>query len=285
MNTFDIPIHLPKQDFLLWLSENKTRWHNFKRYQVKDSDGIAFIGSGAKVMDPKGFAVKAQNAAALSSVSDVLQVKAAINTTNWFDSHGDVHIPGLWKKNLSESADMIVHLQEHEMSFKNIIADGEDLKVGTRKSTFKELGFDYPGTTEILGFDSIVRKSRNSFMHEQYAAGRVKNHSVRMVYVKYVLCVNEPDNNAWGAEYEAWQKYISYVANKEDAEASGYMWAVLEAKIIEGSAVVRGSNVVTPTMSVSSKSEPPTEGTQEPEPERSTQKQLLEALKTKNIFL
>ena len=35
---------------------------------------------------------------------------------------------------------------------------------------------------------------------------------------------------------------------KETAIEKGYFWAVLEAKLIEGSAVVIGSNPVTPTL-------------------------------------
>ena len=40
------------------------------------------------------------------------------------------------------------------------------------------------------------------------------------------------------------------MTNKEIAEQYGYFWAVTEAKVIEGSAVVFGSNYITPTLSV-----------------------------------
>jgi hypothetical protein len=38
------------------------------------------------------------------------------------------------------------------------------------------------------------------------------------------------------------------VANRDEAEADGYFWAIIEAQIIEGSAVVFASNPITPTM-------------------------------------
>jgi hypothetical protein len=40
------------------------------------------------------------------------------------------------------------------------------------------------------------------------------------------------------------------VVNKEVADTKGYFWAVTEAQFIEGSAVVKGSNYVTPVLSI-----------------------------------
>ena len=50
-------------------------------------------------------------------------------------------------------------------------------------------------------------------------------------------------------EYKAWQSYISEVANKELAYEKGYFYYIKEAAIaMEGSAVLRGSNSITPTL-------------------------------------
>lgn len=175
---------------------------------------------------------------------EFLKVKVVINSTNFLDSHGDVHIKGLWNKSINENKN-IVHLQEHEMNFDKIISDGEDLNVYVQQFTFKQLGYDFDGKTECLIFESKVREERNEFMYEQYMKGFVKNHSVGMSYVKIVLCVNNPMNTQ---EFENWNKYITEVANIDTANEKGYFWAVLEAKLIEGSAVVIGSNPVTPTL-------------------------------------
>jgi hypothetical protein len=40
-----------------------------------------------------------------------VRVVAVINTTNFLDSHGDVHLPGIWNKSLNDNK-MIMHLQE-----------------------------------------------------------------------------------------------------------------------------------------------------------------------------
>lgn len=160
------------------------------------------------------------------------------------DGHSDVHIPGLWKKSLKENK-MLMHLQEHAMKFEKIISDGDNLKAYTKKYNWSELGFSYEGQTEALVFESVIERKRNEFMFNQYANGYVKNHSVGMSYVQMVFCVND-DN--YGAEFEAWEKYFPQIANQEAAEDKGYFWAIKEAKVREGSAVPLGSNWATPTL-------------------------------------
>jgi hypothetical protein len=162
------------------------------------------------------------------------------------DSHSDVHIPGIWKKSLQENK-LIYHLQEHQIKFDHIISD--QVTASTKTMTWKELGFDFPGSTEALIFDSVIEKERNEYMAEQYAKGRVKNHSVGMIYVKMELAMNS-DSKYDAIEKETWDKYIDTISNKAQVEDQGYFWAILEAKVIEGSAVPIGSNYATPTISV-----------------------------------
>lgn len=210
-----------------------------------------------------------------------LKVVVIINTTNFLDKHGDVHLPGIWNKSLSENR-MIMHLQEHEIEFDKIIADGEDLKAYVKNYTWAELGYNYPGVTEGLTFESTIRRKRNEFMLNQYANGWVRNHSVGMYYVKMDIAINDED---YPNEYEAWKKYYSQIANNEIADEKGYFWYVLEAKIIEGSAVPIGSNSATPTLDNGMKIEP-LDGTQQKiEPEKSTQKTIDYDYLLKNLKL
>ena len=140
-----------------------------------------------------------------------------------------------------------MHLQEHKMTFDSIISKGENLKAYVQEFGWGQLGYNFEGKTQALVFESKVKKERNKYMFEQYAKGYVDQHSVGMMYVKILLAVNDED---YGSEFEAWQKYFPLVANKSDAETSGYMWVVKEAKVIEGSAVPLGSNFVTPTINI-----------------------------------
>jgi len=177
----------------------------------------------------------------------VINAKLIINTTNIMDSHKDVHMPGIWKKSLKENK-RIKHKQEHGYRFKDIIADKDDLRAYTKVFKWRDLGFDVDGETEALVFDSKIRKSRNPEMYKEYKNGNVDNHSVGMQYVKLLFAANSDKDEH--AQYKInWDKYISSVVNRKEAEKVGFFWAVLEAKVREGSAVPDGSNPITPTLS------------------------------------
>ena len=228
----EIPTFDTKKELFDFLVTNKNKLIAAKKAVIKHADGVVC------------------NAPVLASVnkqiedSDELRVKAVINTANFLDSHMDVHIPGLWNKSLSENKNLM-HLQEHKMAFNSIISDGEDLKATAESISWKDLGYNWEGKTEALIFDSLIRPDRNKYMHEQYQKNRVKNHSVGMYYVRLILAVND---ESYGAEFEAWEKYYTEIINPEAANEKGFFWAVREAKVIEGSAVPIGSNTATPTL-------------------------------------
>ena len=239
---FDKSKFKTNKEIIAFIVKNKSELIAQKKSVVKHSDGFSFLGN-ANVIYNKKEAHKANEP--IENPANDLKVLAVINTTNWMDGHEDVHIPGLWTKTLQENKSNM-HVQEHKSNeFSKIISSGTDLNASAINTTWKELGYDIEGTTQALMFDSTVRKSRNKYMHEQYSKGYVTNHSVGMRYVKLVMCVNDSD---YGAEFEAWEKYIDQVTNKETAEENGYFWAVTEAKLIEGSAVPSGSNPMTPTL-------------------------------------
>ncbi len=204
-----------------------------------------------------------------------LKITAVINTTNWFDSHWDVHIQFIWKKSLNDNkSEGFYLLQEHESCFENVIA--RNCNGYTKKILWKDLGVNISGETEALLFDCIIEKDTNEFMFEQYKKGYVKNHSVGMRYVKMVTCINDDD---YPVQKENWDKYFPMVANQDDAMVEGIFWAILEAKIIEGSAVLFGSNTQTPTLEMIEITDDSTTD----EPQFGTQKQpqfdLVKAIK------
>lgn len=239
-----------KRELQKFLKENHDSLMKMKMESFKKADSVMFSGPQNYMLNKELSSFKSNEP--IQNPGNELNISAVINSTNWLDSHMDVHIPGLWKKSLSENK-FIKFLQEHRMAFDKIIADKEDLKAMAKKITWKELGQDYPGVSECLVFDAKVKISRNEFMFNQYANGHVDNHSVGMRYVKMVMCI---DNEADGAYFEAWEKYFPQIINPENAEKKGYFWAITEAKVIEGSAVPIGSNVVTPTLNNNNKFEP-----------------------------
>jgi hypothetical protein len=227
-----------KEDLFKALTTHKKELISLKKSVTKNADAVSYgyIETVSKNATDK--------AIASADLPETLNVKVVINTTNFLDSHGDLHINGIWNKSVSDNKTFL-HLQEHRRDFGNVITDSAKGSVETM--TWKKLGLPYEGKTEALIFESTIDKLRNGFMLKQYANGWVKNHSVGMRYVNLELAINSEAE--YDKEYkELWDKYYPVVANKELADERGYMWIVTEAKIIEGSAVVMGSNSATPTL-------------------------------------
>lgn len=260
-----------------FLFKNKKQLIAQKRAVMKKADCVSV--SPTLVWDKQQATKATEDMPTDPMMPETMKVVCIINTTNFLDGHGDVHIPGIWAKSLTENK-MLMHLQEHEMEFEKIIADGMNLKAYTRTYTWKELGFPYEGVTEGLTFESNIEKKRNEFMLNQYLNGWVRNHSVGMHYVKMDMAIND---ETYPNEFEAWKKYYPMIANAEKADEKGYFWYILEAKCVEGSAVPMGSNSATPTMMVEGmmteeemepedEMKPPKKGTPNIEPDESTQK-------------
>jgi hypothetical protein len=230
-----------KEQMFEALRTNKSTLIAQKKMITKEADSVVYY---AEVKNDKQESVKADSTD-LNDISKI-QAKLVINTTNIMDSHSDVHLKGIWNKTVKEQKNLLL-LQEHQMKFNSIISDKVTAKVESHK--WKDLGFDFEGETEALVFNVEIDKDRNDFMFNQYAKGYVKEHSVGMRYVKIELAVNS-DSKYDVEEKAVWDKYINEIVNKEVAEEQSYFWAVSEAKAIEGSAVVKGSNFATPTISI-----------------------------------
>jgi hypothetical protein len=251
----DKPTFASKEAEIEWVFKNKELLILEKKNALKHSDVITYSNKEATKLITNKEEVND------TTMLGKLKAQLVINTTNLIDSHMDCHIDGIWNKSLKE-IQLVYLLQEHEMEFSKVIADSinDELKAGVKMIEWSKLGYSYEGKTQALIFDTTISKERNEFMYNQYKNGYVLNHSVGMRYVKLYLCVDS-DSPEYTQEKEAWDKYYPLVVNKEVADARGYFWAVTEAKIVEGSAVVKGSNHATPTLSI--KSNEPTEATQE----------------------
>jgi len=145
------------------------------------------------------------------------------------------------------------------MTLKEILADRE-LAVHKKKSEIHKSDFSCVlldsvqkaanngiDKLEVLIYEAIVKRDRNEEMFKQYFNGWVLNHSVGMRYMKLLFCYDN-DEAEYTQNKENFDKYSTDILNKDDI--SEYFWAVLEAKNIEGSAVVKGSNFLTPVLSL-----------------------------------
>lgn len=263
----ETPTFKSKDEEIQWMFQNKSLIIADKTNNIKKSDSFLVATNPFS----KDTATKSEDEPNLDT-NESIKRKLVINTTNLIDSHMDVHINGCFKKTLSEITYLPL-LQEHEMCFDKIISTNVDdgLKASAQSMTWKSLGFpQFEGSTEALIFDTQITKYRNEFMFNQYMKGYVRNHSIGMRYVKIVMCINSEESN-YTAEKESWDKYYPMVVNKDVADSKGYFWAVTELKLIEGSAVVKGSNFATPTLE--SKNEPliDTQDENKQEPSNDTQ--------------
>ena len=232
-----------KEELFKALVDNKKELISIKKSAEKRADAIScgYVDASINIDVNKSDTPQEQ-----ANNIDALNVKVVINTTNFLDSHGDVHVNGIWNKSIKDNAEKgFLHLQEHDRDFDKIISD--NAKGYTKSMAWKQLGFSYDGKTEALIFESTIERERNEFMLKQYSKGWVKNHSVGMRYVNIELAINSEAE--WNKEEKAiWDEFYPIIANKEVADERGYFWVVKEAKIIEGSAVVMGSNSATPTL-------------------------------------
>jgi len=263
----EIPTFADKSQLIDYLIVNKSKLIAQKKSVTKEADGVTCFVELVIEKDKVEFAIKAgESIDVIPDTATQIKVRSIINTTKLFDSHGDVHFDQLWNKSLKESKGFSL-IQEHQFNFKGTISD--NVKAFTKQISWHDLGINFEGKTQALVFDSVIDKKENEFMFEKYRTGKVTNHSAGMQYVKIDLAVND---DRYKDEYATWEKYFDEIVNKDDVLAAGYFWAVTEAKIIEGSAVKRGSNWATPTLSIQqTKSEPDT-STRKQEPPKSTLK-------------
>lgn len=247
-----------KEKLFAHLKANKAMLLAEKKATIKQADAVSFVGQSFEYTH--GETTTKAEVVTLADPTGPIKVTSVINTTNILDSHGDVHIPGIWKRSLANTKQHWL-IKEHNFNFDNVISDNVTATARTIK--WSALGFDWDGSTQALIFESEITPTDKTGMYERYKLGKVPNHSVGMRYVKIEMAINS-EQRGYEDEKAVWDKYIDQIVNKEDAEAQGYFWVVTEAQVIEGSAVLRGSNYTTPTISV--KNEDPAAATPPDEP-------------------
>lgn len=171
-----------------------------------------------------------------------------INTTNYLDSHGDVHFPNLWNKSLKDKAKKIFYVLEHELELEKVIAFPQDVNVFVKTINWSDIGKPYNGTTQALIFEISKNKIRLDDVKELFDEQIQFENSVRMRYINVQLAINSTSSD-YEKQKALWDARIDMVANKDVAIEQGYMWCVDEASIEkEGSLVLFGSNDATPVV-------------------------------------
>ena len=169
-----------------------------------------------------------------------------INSTNIFDSHKDVHFPGIWDKSHKDQAGKIYYVADHKIETGTIIAWPEDVKMLVKTVPWSWLGKNWEGNSQVLMYEinksSIVNENARRIIEEK----RPVQNSVRMQYVSIKLGMNST-NDADKECKEYYDRRIGEIVNRDEVEECGFFFGIEEAKIIrEGSMVPLGSNPVTP---------------------------------------
>lgn len=168
-----------------------------------------------------------------------------INTTKYYDSHGDVHFDGIWDRSLKANVGKLYYVEDHSLKINDIIAWPETVKSFVKMVDWSMVGKTYEGQTQALIYEIPKEVITHKGALEVLDNNRPIENSVRMQYVKMNLAINSSEDE-FKENKEIYDSRIESIANKEEAERDGYFWAVDEAKIFkEGSMVIAGSNDAT----------------------------------------
>lgn len=238
-----------KEEMFIDLMANQNKIIELKKAAIKESDSINSF-----------FADKNSSEKSLSFVKDGY-FYPVINTTNFLDSHGDVHFPNIWNKSLKDKVNKIFYVLEHKLSIDNVVAFPNDVNAFVKSITWKELGYNFEGNTQALIYEIAKDRIQISKIKELIDNKAPFENSVRMRYITMALAINTT-NSDMSKNKELWDDRIDQIANRDKAEQEGYFWAIDEASIEkEGSLVLFGSNSATPIIyeagePTSDKSEP-----------------------------
>ena len=220
------------KEFIKNLVANKAELIELKKAERKFTNGLNTVIKNESIA--KGLYTNSE---------DKLERTIIGNTYLFMDSHDDVHAKNCFNKSIKERQNKIFHLHDHE--FKRTSKVGEPISIYEKDIAWKDLGINKSGSTQALHMDSEILKSYNNQIFDEYKNNLVDQHSVGMQYVKIDLAVNDED---YKEEHKLWKDTIDSLGNPDYAEEKGYFWLVREAKIIEISAGLLGSNELTPTL-------------------------------------
>lgn len=268
-----IPEHLKGKELFKFLSENKSSLIAAKKAAIKSTDVVTCDASIITPVKTEASKAAGEEAAPLPGKGSV-DVKVVANAAWWCDSHMDVLTDKCYDKSIKEKGALIPHIADHIHRSTSHVGDVK--AVYTQPVPLKQLGYNAAGTTTALIFESTIREDYDEKVYKFYRNGKIKQHSIGLIYISIGLCLNDKD---YLPEYELWNKYYDKVINKELVDERGYFWIVPEIKIMENSCVLFGASELTPTLEASdvktdTPPEPSNEDTQEKPSEGSQHKQL-----------
>lgn len=174
-----------------------------------------------------------------------------VNSTNWLDSHFDVHLKGCYKKTVKEQQGKVYLIDTHQKGLANILTKKQDVKMLIKEIDWRLLGKDIDGEVESLVFEISEHKVRPDALEFIKETPDLENSfAMRYINCQFAIKSNDP---AFKEENEVFEEYISHIANADMAKKYGFFNAVKELAIMgEGSIcpVVGGSNSATRVLNI-----------------------------------
>lgn len=230
---------LKSKELFQYLRDNKQDIRKQKKIGQKNGPNIGF-GSDSDIKIAQSKAIKIHEESSSSLI-----VENIANMAGWHDYDDDVIIKGAYNKTIADKKNNRPSLKNHILSTDAII--GDTLEVFTKEVSMFDMGIKTDiSTAEAFIFKTRIRKEYDSSTYYKYLYGAIKEHSIGLFYKNLELAINDPD---FEEEFKTWNKFYSQIINKERTDSRGYFWAVREIDVYENSAVVFGSNELTPTIS------------------------------------
>lgn len=213
--------------------------------------------------------------------SGLLKRTILANTYWWMDTHSDVHLgrgddangKAVFTNTIKGRENKVYPIDQHDFSLDGRM--GKTIALYEDKISWRALGVGRTGMTEGLFAVAEISKAKNPARYEDYLNDEIDQHSVGMRYIDIQLAVNDEEN--YPKEAAVYKKYINKIGNKPAVDKQGYFFAVSEAFLGEYSAVIAGSNELTPTIGQGSGESGKSESSGE-----AVNNKVLEALKQLN---
>ena len=206
----------------------------------------------------------------------------AVNTTKVLDSHGDLHVDGIWNKTVKDQQGKNYLVTDHKMELSNVVAKKENIEMLLAEIPFSSIGKSYSGNTQALIYKVAKADIINPLAKDWLDSGSDIEASVRMQYVNLDLAMNS-EAKGDEAEFKNFNEYIDTIANKDDFDSIDYFWIVKEAKNIgESSLVLNGSNSATGVLD--NKNIQPSEDTDKIEPSNDTRKTTIDKVSNSKLI-
>lgn len=179
-----------------------------------------------------------------------------ISSTNWLDTHQDVHIKGCFTRTVKQQQGRVYYIDTHLKGLSNIIAKKNKIEMFYDDVDWRLLGKNIKGSTQSLLFKISEEDVKPEYM-QLIREDKDLENSLAMMYKNIVMAINTTDS-AFKENKEVFDMYIDSIANKEQALEDEIFFAVKEIAIMgEGSLcpVVGGSNSATSVIQINSQSE------------------------------